>query len=191
MELNFLNYFQQLADSLTPDDETIKKLKALKKIVLKCKKNNKKLIIIGNGGSSAISSHVSVDFTKNANIRAINFNEADLITCFANDYGHENWMKYALKFYCDKGDITIFISSSGKSLNILNAANFLNKNNYEFITFTGMSKENPLIQSNPEGLNFHVNSMAYNHIENTHQAWLLSIVDACIGSHIYSADKNR
>ena len=45
MELNFLNYFQQLANSLIPDDETIKKLNALKKIVLKCNKNNEALVI--------------------------------------------------------------------------------------------------------------------------------------------------
>ena len=41
----------------------------------------KKSIIVGNGGSAAIASHVSVDFTKAAGIRAVNFNEADLITC--------------------------------------------------------------------------------------------------------------
>ena len=70
-------------------------LKELKKI----KKNKKKIVILGNGGSAAIASHVSVDLTKQCGIRAINFNEADLITCFANDYGHDNWMKEALKKY--------------------------------------------------------------------------------------------
>ena len=40
-----------------------------------------------------MGSHSSVDFTKTCKIRAINFNEADLITCFANDYGYENWVK--------------------------------------------------------------------------------------------------
>ena len=37
---------------------------------------------MGNGGSAAIASHVSVDFTKMCKIRAVNFNEADLLTCF-------------------------------------------------------------------------------------------------------------
>lgn len=190
MSFNFSKYYNELLTLLSPNNEVLNKLETLKQIVLNCKKNDKKLIIIGNGGSSAISSHVSVDFTKNANIRAINFNEADLITCFSNDYGHENWMKYALKFYADKGDITILISSSGKSPNILNAASFLNENKFKFITFTGMSKDNPLILNNSQGLNFHVNSMAYNHIENIHQVWLLSVVDACIGNHIYSPNQN-
>ena len=35
------------------------------------------------------SSHFSVDLTKVGKIRCVNFNEADLITCFSNDYGYE------------------------------------------------------------------------------------------------------
>ena len=60
-------------------------------------------------------SHVSVDFTKVGGVRTINFNEADLITCFANDYGYENWVSKALEFYGDDGDLVILISSSGTS----------------------------------------------------------------------------
>ena len=32
------------------------------------------------------------------NIRAVNFNEADLITCFAIDYGYENWKNWIEEF---------------------------------------------------------------------------------------------
>ena len=51
-----------------------------------------KVILAGNGDSAAIVSHCSVDLTKSAGIKAINFNEADLITCFENDYGYEHWI---------------------------------------------------------------------------------------------------
>ena len=70
-----------------------------------------------------MASHVTVDFTKAAGIRAVNFNEADLLTCFANDYGYENWVAKALEFYADEGDLAmILISSSGQSPNMLNGA---------------------------------------------------------------------
>ena len=69
-----------------------------------------------------MASHVAVDFTKAAGIRAINFNEADLLTCFANDYGYENWVVKALEFYADEGDLVILVSSSGQSPNMLNGA---------------------------------------------------------------------
>ena len=78
-------------------------------------------MIFGNGGSAAIASHVSVDMTKNIKVKAMNFNEADLITCFSNDYGYEKWIEKAIEFYGNKGDILILISSSGKSKNMLNA----------------------------------------------------------------------
>ena len=74
-----------------------------------------------------MASHVSVDLTKQCGIRAINFNEADLITCFGNDYGYENWMKEAIKKYYDKGDLIILISSSGNSKNHVVAGNYCKK----------------------------------------------------------------
>ena len=67
-----------------------------------------------------MASHFSVDLTKTAKIRCVNFNESDLITCFANDYGYKEWVRKAVEFYGDKGDVGIFISSSGKSPNIIN-----------------------------------------------------------------------
>ena len=86
------------------------------------KKNDAKIILAGNGGSAAISSHVAVDFTKAAGVRAVNFNEADLITCFANDFGYEEWLSKAIEYYALQKDLIILISSSGKSANMVSAA---------------------------------------------------------------------
>ncbi len=129
----------------------------------------------GNGGSAAISSHVAVDISKNLKLKAINFNEADLITCYANDYGYENWMSEAIKSYGDKNDILILVSSSGKSMNVRNAAKIAKKMGIFIITFTGFNKNNPL--SKLGSINFWVNSKDYNIVELTHLTWLLCIVD--------------
>ena len=75
--------------------------------------------------------------TKNGLIRCINFNESNLLTCFSNDYGYENWVKEALKFYADNGDLIILISSSGNSLNMINAAKFIKSKKNTLVTFTG------------------------------------------------------
>jgi D-sedoheptulose 7-phosphate isomerase len=152
-----------------------------------CRISNNKVIFLGNGGSASIASHVSVDLTKNAKIRSVNFNEPDLITCFANDFGHQNWMKEALKMYCDKGDIIVLISSSGKSVNILNAAKWCVKSDLKFITLTGNNSNNSLKKINKNGINFWINSKAYNHIELAHLFILLSIVDLIIGKNVYKA----
>ena len=144
-------------------------------------------MIFGNGGSAAIASHVSIDLTKNARVRSVNFNEADLITCFSNDYGYEKWVEKAIEFYGDSKDLLILISSSGKSKNMLNACQAAKKKNIsKIITFTGHEKNNPLSQLGD--INFWVNSRAYNFIENTHQIWLLTIVDLIIGKREYPAN---
>ena len=109
------NYIQKEFELTSSLD--LSKFSKLIQLLKEIKAKNKKVILIGNGGSAAMSSHVSVDLTKQCQIRAINFNEADLITCYANDYGHDNWMKEAVKSYYDKGDLLILISSSGNSKN--------------------------------------------------------------------------
>lgn len=78
-------------------------------------------------------------------------------------------MKAELNIYCDKGNLAVLISSSGKSLNILN------------------DKKNPLKKINTNGINFWINSRVYNYIERMHLLLLMSITDCIIGKSIYKA----
>tara|TARA_Y100000591_G_scaffold25203_1_gene18596 strand:+ start:913 stop:1470 length:558 start_codon:yes stop_codon:yes gene_type:complete len=175
LELFIKNYDQEFFKISNINKDIFTKIKKLYELILKIKKNNKKIIIVGNGGSAAIASHFSVDITKNGGVRCINFNESDLLTCFANDYGYENWVKQALRFYCDNGDLVILISASGNSKNMINAAKYLKKKNNKLITFTGFNGKNLL--SKYGNINLNVNSNKFNFIENTHQYWLLTVVD--------------
>ena len=155
------------------------------KLLKKVKKTKKKVIIFGNGGSAATSSHFSVDLTKNAKINCINFNDADLITCFSNDYGFENYVKQAINCYFEKGDLVIFISVSGESKNIINAAKYCLNNKINLITLTGKLKENTLKKLNKKGVNFHVSSFSYNTVEIIHSYILLTLVDIMVGKTVY------
>lgn len=179
----YKNVFNKINELLKATDFV--SLEKIKDALIKVKDKKKKVIILGNGGSAAISSHVSVDLTKNARIRCINFNEADLITCFSNDYGYEKVFAKCLEFYADKGDVVIIISSSGKSKNILEAAKICRTKKIFLCTLTGFSKTNPLKKIG--NINLWVNSRAYNIVENIHQIWLLTIVDKIIGKTEYSA----
>ena len=80
----------------------------------------KKVIMIGNGGSAAIASHLSTDLWKNGGIRAMAFNDTSLLTCAANDFGYSEVFAQPTLRFADPGDLLIAISSSGKSPNILN-----------------------------------------------------------------------
>ena len=177
------NYIKLLKNSIF-ENQIVKAANLLKE----CKKNNNKVIIFGNGASASIANHVSVDLTKNSKFRSVNFNESNLITCFANDYGYENWIKEALNFYYDSGDVVILVSSSGNSKNIVNAAGWCKKNNAKLISLSGHRKTNKLNKINKNGISFWVNSMSYNYVEISHLFILLCLSDALIGKAVYKSN---
>ena len=143
--------------------------------VIKIHESQGTVYIVGNGGSASIASHVAVDFLKSLGIRAMTFNESSLITCYANDYGYENWVKEAIKSYSKKTDLVILISSSGESQNILNAAKYTVDQNLKLVTLTGFKKDNSL--SNLGHYNIWVDSCDYNYVEIIHNQFLLMLVD--------------
>ncbi len=172
-----INKFNQYRDSINTILSNISdyQLNQSVKIIKKSIKKNGKVYVVGNGGSSSIASHVSVDLAKVANIPSSTFNNANLITCFANDYGYENWVTEAIKAYMQPKDMIIFISSSGASKNIVNAAKHCKKNSIDSITFSGFKKNNPL--SKLGKVNFYINSNQYNFVEMAHHIILVYLVD--------------
>jgi D-sedoheptulose 7-phosphate isomerase len=177
----FQEYFQLLNEKISSCNVDLLDQSVV--LIKRTREKGGKVIVVGNGGSAAMASHVTVDLTKNAGIRAINFNEADLLTCFANDFGYERWVEKALEFYADKNDLVILISSSGSSQNIVNAAKYAKANYLKLITLSGFSEQNPL--KNTGDINFWVDSRGYNIVEMTHHVWLLAIVDKLIGTIEY------
>ena len=133
----FINeYLKRYKKSLLETDVP-KTIIEMKEHLLKKSEEGKKVLTFGNGGSASMVSHVSVDYTKQAGIRTINFNEANLLTCFANDYGYEHWVEKGIEFYGNPGDSVILVSSSGTSANMINGAIKARKLGLSVITLTG------------------------------------------------------
>jgi D-sedoheptulose 7-phosphate isomerase len=176
------DYFSQYFETISQCIESIDsdQLEQAAAMVWAAHQSGKKIILVGNGGSAAMASHVAVDFTKAAGIRAINFNEADLITCFANDYGYEHWVAKALDAYADLGDLVILISSSGKSPNIVKGAEKAKNMGLSVITVSGFLSDNILRKLGD--LNLWVDSSEYNIVEMSHHVWLVAIIDYLIKS---------
>ena len=69
---------------------------------------------------------------------------------------------------------------------MLNAAKAArNRNFHSVVTLTGFSENNPLKKLGD--INLWVDNKSYNFVENTHQIWLLAIVDLVIGKREYPA----
>lgn len=169
----FSNYLETMSRHiLLADTESLDRSVS---IIERVSASGNKVIIAGNGGSAAIASHIAVDLTKSSGIRAVSFNEAQLITCLANDFGYEHWVEKSLQFYANAGDAAVLISSSGRSPNILNGVAEARRLGLTVITLSGFDDRNPLRRMGDE--NLWVDSGVYNVVEMTHQAWLMAIVD--------------
>jgi D-sedoheptulose 7-phosphate isomerase len=133
-----------------------------------------KIILIGNGGSSAIASHIATDYSKNGGMRTIAFNDAPTLTCLGNDFGIDEIFAKQLQFYAFPGDTVIIVSSSGKSGNILRAAEQAFTMGLNLVTLSGMNPDNAL--RGKGALSFYVPARDYGLVELAHLALLHSIV---------------
>lgn len=134
--------------------------------ILATKSASTKIMLVGNGGSAAVVSHIQNDLCDSAAVRAIVFNEAPFLTAVANDHGYEIFFEQAVKLWAEPGDLLIAVSSSGRSKNILQAVRAAREKNCKTMTFSGFMEDNPLRQLGD--LNFYVASNVYGHVETAH-----------------------
>lgn len=137
------------------------------------------LFMIGNGGSSGIVSHASVDFINTCKINAYPITDSSLLTCMANDYGYDRVFEQPLSTILKEEDALLAISSSGKSPNILKAANMARDRDNFVVTYSGFNQENPLRAAG--SLNFYLNANNYGKVEIGHALLIHIITDRLSG----------
>ncbi|MCM1120944.1 MAG: SIS domain-containing protein [Eubacterium sp.] len=133
------------------------------------------LFFVGNGGSSAIASHMTADFMKNGGMNTYSLYDNAVTTCMGNDYGYEYIFSRPLEFLARKDDLLVAISSSGSSVNIINAIETARAKGASVITFTGFREDNKVKQLG--NVNVYVPCMQYGIVESIHNLILQQIVD--------------
>lgn len=135
------------------------------------------IIVIGNGGSNAIASHMSQDFVKFSGKKSLTFSDASMLTCFINDYGMEDAYTKFLETYADKETLVILISSSGNSQNIVNCVNYCEDESIPYGMLTAFNKGNAMRTAafDPK-FNYHIDTHNYGVAECIHQIFLHRIV---------------
>ncbi len=144
-------------------------------IFTKHKKKQSQLFFVGNGGSSAIASHMTADFMKNGGMNTYSLYDNAVTTCMGNDYGYEYIFSRPLEFLAREDDLLVAISSSGNSANIINAIETAKAKKAETITFTGFCTDNKAKMLGD--LNVYVPSFQYGIVESLHNLILQQIVD--------------
>ena len=102
-----------------------------------------KLLLFGNGGSSADASHIAAEFVNRfmkdrPPFPAIALNtDMAVITSISNDYDYSEIFARQLKALAQEGDVVLAISTSGNSPNVLKAIDVAKKKKLKTIAFTG------------------------------------------------------
>jgi len=102
-----------------------------------------KLLICGNGGSSAEAQHLTGELVgrykeNRAPFAAITLSaDAAVLTCIGNDYCYEDIFSRQVEALGRPGDLLIAFTTSGKSPNVLKALETANKLGIESVAFLG------------------------------------------------------
>ena len=98
------------------------------KIIFSTFQKNKKLLICGNGGSSADAQHFSSELVGRFEDERKGFEVFSLstdvssLTAIGNDYGYESLFQRQIESIGNKGDTLLVLSTSGNSKNLIKAA---------------------------------------------------------------------
>ena len=114
------------ANLIKTSEDLSEKIEEAVNAIVKCLKNENKIIVFGNGGSAADAQHISSEligrFQKDRqSLPAIALTtDSSTITSIANDYSYDVVFSRQCESLVSKGDVVIGISTSGNSTNVKN-----------------------------------------------------------------------
>src|SRR3990167_8656261 len=122
--------------------------------IIKAFRNGNKLLICGNGGSAAEAQHFAAELVgrykhERRALPAIALTtDTSILTAIANDYGYENVFSRQVEALGKPGDILITLSTSGKSINCIKAAEVARKRRLIVFELDRLGEDTPRIQEN-------------------------------------------
>jgi len=125
------------------NDQLIETIDEVISLIIDCFNNEGKVLFCGNGGSAADAQHLAAEFSGRFYYdrdplfaEALHVNTSYL-TAVANDYSFDEIYSRLVKAFGKKNDILIGLSTSGNSINIINAFTAAKKLGMKTIAFTG------------------------------------------------------
>ncbi|ASG63143.1 phosphoheptose isomerase [Kluyvera genomosp. 3] len=112
---------------LQESDSVLSQISLVADLIISAYKNGNKVILAGNGGSAADSQHIAAEFVSRfffdrPGLPAIAITtDTSMLTAIGNDYGFDKLFARQLQAQSKPGDVFIGISTSGNSVNIINA----------------------------------------------------------------------
>jgi D-sedoheptulose 7-phosphate isomerase len=125
-------------------------IEAAGEIICQTLNSGHKILICGNGGSAADAQHIAAELVGRYEKQRRAFpaialtTDTSALTALSNDYGYEEVFSRQVQALASHGDALIAISTSGKSPNVIRAAEKANELGCKTIALTGADGE-PLI----------------------------------------------
>ena len=140
-------------------------------------RSHKRIIILGNGGSNSVASHISQDYMKFHKKKVSILSDPSMITMLTNDFGYDWAYQKFLEYYVEEDTLVIIMSSGGESKNMLKCVDWCEDNKISYGVLTGFSPENTIRGEATSALwNYHIASDSYGVVECVHQIFLHGVV---------------
>jgi len=137
-------YFRGL--SMTLKQLPYAEIDEIAKTLLRAYRDQRVVFLFGNGGSAALASHLACDLGKGTaglgreRFRVLSLTDnVPLMTAWANDSRYEDIFTEQMRNFIQPGDVTLAISGSGNSPNVLNALRLARDSGADTIGFSGFN----------------------------------------------------
>lgn len=129
-------------DIFISKEENINKIYEISDIITKATLKGNKVFTCGNGGSMCDAMHFAQELTgkfdkDRKSLPAIAISDPSYLTCTSNDYGYEHSFDRMIEGLGKNGDVLVAISTSGNSVNVVNAVDRANKTGLTTIGMLG------------------------------------------------------
>ena len=140
-----MSHLLELADLARESAETCgQSLNEAARLIAAAIRGGGKLLVCGNGGSSADAGHFSAEFvgrymTERRALPALDMSSLPAITAIGNDYGFQFVFSRQIEALGNPGDVLVIISTSGMSPNLIEAVQVAWERHLGVVVLTGRS----------------------------------------------------
>lgn len=146
MKENIINRIEQsiaVKKQIIEDNVLLNSIEDATNNIINAYRNNKKVLLCGNGGSAADAQHIAAEFSgrfyfdrQPLPAEALHVNTS-FLTAVGNDYGFDIVYSRMIEASGNERDILMAFSTSGNSLNIIKAIEMAKSKGMIVIGFTG------------------------------------------------------
>ena len=129
-------------DNFIANEQSLKGIERAAELLVECFENKGRAFSCGNGGSMCDAMHFAEELTgryrKNRpGVAAVSISDPGHISCVANDFGYDHIFSRYIESHGRAGDVLIAISTSGKSPNVIKAAEAARTLGVKVVALTG------------------------------------------------------